>query len=133
MSAVPLESPIHVLLVEDHELLRKVIQRTLTSRGFQVTLATTGDEAAKLVEEGTAPDILLCDVRMPGHFNGLELARRLRLRDSKLAILLMTGFAEVDTGGFRVLLKPFDPRTLVTAIREALLAAGKDVETLPEH
>jgi CheY-like chemotaxis protein len=125
MSSAPPEPAIHVLLVEDHAMLRGLLERTLTAEGFRVTVAETGDDAAALIEAGAMPNIMLSDLRMPGKLNGLDLARWLKQRNPSIAILLMTAFANVHTGEFQVLSKPFDPAMLVTAIREGVSSAGK--------
>jgi len=131
MSTPPLEAALHVLVVEDHPLLRGMLQRTLTSAAIRVTTAETGDEAVVLLESGVTPNVVLSDLRMPGQLDGLGLARWVQARYPTIPILLMTGFADEDTGSFRVLSKPFDPRTLVSAIREMASSAGNAAGNKP--
>jgi DNA-binding response OmpR family regulator len=111
--------PTHILMVEDHSLLRQFLERLLTAEGFQVTVAQTGDQAASLLERGVVPDVLVSDIRMPGRLNGLDLARWVRERYPSMAILLLTGFTDMDTGGFHVLYKPFNPETLLAEIKQS--------------
>lgn len=111
---------IHVLLVEDHRLLRAVMERALWAAGFRVTAAETGDQAASILEGGPRPDVLLSDIQLPGSLGGVQLAHRAQQQYPAIAILLQTGFVPGDSGGYRVLHKPFGPDFLVAAIREAL-------------
>ena len=110
----------HVLLVEDHALLRRMLEQVLTDAGLRVTVAETADQAMTIFEGGLRPDLLLSDIRMPGQLSGLDLARWTRQRHPSLAILLQTGFADLDTGELRVLRKPFAPDMLLAAVRESL-------------
>jgi CheY-like chemotaxis protein len=127
MSNAPLETVIHVLLVEDHALLRGILVQTLTAAGHRVTAAESADQAIALIEGGARPDLLLSDIRMPGRLNGLDLARLVRQRYPSVAILLQTGFAEFDTIDFPVLHKPFDSDTIQAAIRDVLAVRAHDL------
>lgn len=112
---------IHVLLVEDHSRLRKILQFALESDGFRVTAVESADEAVALLANGTMADILLSDIRMPGRFDGLRLARWAREHRPEMAILLQTGFSDLDTGDFSLLRKPYPPEEL-SARLHAILA-----------
>jgi CheY-like chemotaxis protein len=115
---------IHVLLVDDHALLRDLMAQILGAQGFQVTVAESGEAAIQSLEGGLCPQVLLSDIRMPGRYNGVELARWARARYPSLVILLQTAFTDIDTGDFRVLYKPFDPQMFLSAIQELLGVAG---------
>jgi DNA-binding NtrC family response regulator len=87
----------------------------------------------RLLEGELNPQVLLSDIRMPGLYNGVELARWARARYPSLVILLQTAFTDIDTGDFRVLYKPFDPQMFLSAIQELLgvaatTAPAKDAE-----
>jgi DNA-binding NtrC family response regulator len=112
--------PRHVLLVEDHWMVRAMLEQTLVAFGYRVTVAETCDQAAALLAGELRPDILLSDIRMPGRLNGLDLARAARLQRASIAVVLQTGFTDVDTGDFLVLHKPFEPDTLLDALEAAL-------------
>lgn len=115
----------HVLLVEDHSMLRRLLEHVLTDAGMTVTLAGNADQAIALIGSGLAPDLLLSDIRMPGEMNGLELARWVRDHHPGVAILLQTGIAEALGGDFRVLQKPFSPDMLLSAVADALRGRGE--------
>jgi CheY-like chemotaxis protein len=128
MTSKPGMAGVHVLLVDDHALLRDLMAQILSSQGFQVTVAESGEAAMRLLKGGLNPQVLLSDIRMPGRYNGVELARWARARYPSLVILLQTAFTDIDTGDFRVLYKPFDPQMFLSAIQELL---GSAVTTAP--
>lgn len=133
MTSGPGMAGVHVLLVDDHSLLRDLMAQILGSQGFQVTAAESGEAAIGLLEGGLNPQVLLSDIRMPGRYNGVELACWARARYPSLVILLQTAFTDIDTGDFRVLYKPFDPQMFLSAIQELLGSAataprGKDTK-----
>lgn len=125
-----------VLLVEDEAALRELLSDALAECGFRVGTAGSGAEA--LVSPALPrAELLVTDLAMPG-MNGLELARRARLRRPGLGVLLVTGFAgeaterdlaEVRAGGpFAILRKPVTVEQIAAAIT-GLLAAQP--ETAP--
>lgn len=120
MSDRPANTAIHVLLVEDHVQLRKVLKQTLCGEGFRVTTAESADQALSILGRGEAVDILFSDVRMPGRLDGLQLARWVQEHRPEIMILLQTGFSDMDTGNFRVLRKPFSPDELSAQLRATL-------------
>ncbi|MDT8330821.1 response regulator [Roseomonas gilardii] len=125
-----------VLLVEDEAALRELLSDALAESGFRVGTAGSGAEA--LVSPALPrAELLVTDLAMPG-MNGLELARRARLRRPGLGVLLVTGFAgeaaeddlaEARAGGpFAILRKPVTVEQIAAAIT-GLLAAQP--ETAP--
>jgi two-component system, cell cycle sensor histidine kinase and response regulator CckA len=114
-----------VLVAEDDETVRKLVERVLTSLGYSVCACTTPDEA--LQKARTAHfDILVTDMVMPD-MNGQELARRVRALVAKIAILHISGYSNTilpqSVPGERqthFLQKPFTPAKLAASIRTAL-------------
>jgi len=119
-----------VLLVEDEEMLRSAVARTLESAGHHVTSAGSAEEALALVESGAVEvEVLVSDITLPG-LAGPELADRLRARWPSLAVLFCTGYTEhvlADRGDPRVdmIEKPFTLSTLLERV-EAVVAAAED-------
>jgi CheY-like chemotaxis protein len=118
----------HVLLVDDDEVIVRVLGRVLESAGYVVLRATTPPQALALAER-TPPHVALLDLSYP-HGNGVDLAKALRALYADLPMLLMTGrpflLLERPDGAeyFRqVLRKPLELREL----REAISAALKKV------
>ncbi|HLZ96389.1 MAG TPA: response regulator [Steroidobacteraceae bacterium] len=118
---------VHVLLVEDHPRLRKILQFALESDGFRVTAVESADAAVALLENGVTVDILLSDIRMPGSMDGLQLAHWVRERHAGTGVLLQTGFSDLDTGDFPMLRKPYPPEELSARLRAVVADRGKQV------
>ncbi|MGA2708840.1 MAG: response regulator [Steroidobacteraceae bacterium] len=114
------QPPIHVLLVEDHVLLQRILTRTLNDGGFQVTAVGSADQAVALLEGGATADVLLSDIRMPGSLDGLQLAHWVRTHRPAVVIVLQTAFTDMEVDDFRVLRKPFTPAELMQCLQDAL-------------
>jgi two-component system, cell cycle sensor histidine kinase and response regulator CckA len=114
-----------VLLVEDTESLREMIQRVLTGFGYSVITAQDGAQALDVADSHPENiDLLLSDVVMPG-IGGPELAVRLRMRRPNIRVLLMSGYDEhslaSSTGRYSSFIaKPFRPDALAKKVRELL-------------
>jgi CheY-like chemotaxis protein len=116
-----------VLLVEDEDVVRKVVARILERAGYRVLVASGGAEALALYERTPTPiDALVSDVVMPG-MSGKELADHLVGRRPSLKVLLMTGYTDDEflrrgilDEGRAMVLKPFSPRDLLEVLRDLL-------------
>lgn len=75
------------LIVEDEWLVRMEIAEALGSAGWSVLEAPTGDHAFQLLEQGTAIDLLVTDIRFGGALNGWDLAEQFRERRPNLAVI----------------------------------------------
>lgn len=85
--------PVHVLIVDDEEPVRKFVDRVLREAGYETVLASDGPEAIEAAAKMGALDVLVTDVMMP-QMSGDELARRLRQEDPALKVLYLTGYAD---------------------------------------
>jgi two-component system response regulator HydG len=104
--------PIHVLVVDDEEPLRRVVARMLTGRGYRVDTAPDGPAALEFLETHD-PDVVLSDLQMPG-MTGIELLARAKALHPTLPVVIMTAFADVAaavealrSGAYHFLTKPF--------------------------
>ncbi len=105
------------LLVDDEELVRTSTAEMLTDLGYQVVEAESGEAAAKLVADGLRPEILVTDQLMPG-LSGTDLAVQLRERFPELPVLVVSGYADLDSlsPAFPHLSKPFRQAELASAL-----------------
>ncbi|MFQ5816471.1 MAG: response regulator [Terriglobia bacterium] len=121
-----------VLVVEDQEPVRKVVQEFLESMGYNVLEARDGDEALRVCQQHPDPiRLMMTDVVMPG-MSGYELAQRLAPLRPEMKVLYMSGYTRdvmaqdgVLDGSKAFLQKPFTRDDLVRTVRQ-LLAAGKE-------
>src|ERR1700689_2898994 len=123
-----------VLVVDDDPPLRRMLARTLTAEGFDVTVAADG--GAALVEvQRAAPDVIVLDVAMPA-IDGLSVCRRLRAKGLPTPILMLTArdavadrVAGLEAGADDYLVKPFAVQELVARLR-ALTRRGAEPGSL---
>jgi len=120
------DSP-HLLVVDDDQRLRSLLQRYLSANGFRVTAAADAAEARRLIRS-IAFDALVLDVMMPGE-NGLDLAADLRAQ-SDVPILMLTALGEsenriagLERGVDDYLPKPFEPRELMLRLSAVIRRA----------
>lgn len=119
-----------VLVADDEDQIRRVLDHYLRAEGFEVAEAATGRDALALAAtRATRPDIVLLDIGL-ADMTGLEVLARIRA-DSDLPVILVTARTEeVDTlVGFSVgaddyVTKPFSPREVAARVRSVLRRAG---------
>ena len=114
----------HLLVVDDDERLRALLQRYLSANGYRVSAAPGATEARALMK-GMAFDLLILDVMMPGE-SGFDLTRSVR-QESAVPILMLTARGEetdrvlaLDEGADDYLIKPFGLQELLARIRAVL-------------
>ena len=116
-----------VLVVDDEPDVRLVARLVLTSAGFDVLEASSGEEALSVMDTNPPLDAVLLDVRMRG-IDGWETMRRLRgssQRDTPVVIFTAHLSARQDAPGEwkdyeHFLMKPFEPDRLVEAVQDAM-------------
>src|SRR6202140_1352666 len=112
-----------ILVVEDEEKLRRVIELQLVSAGFEVDKAPTAEEGLKIVDRA---DLVLTDLRLP-RMDGLQFLSQIRLQNSQVPVIVMTAFGSIETavesmkaGATDFVLKPFSLDHLMQVISKAL-------------
>ncbi|HEY4058865.1 MAG TPA: response regulator [Kofleriaceae bacterium] len=122
----------HILIVDDTEMNRKLLQVLLTAKGYRVSLAVTAEEALAQLPT-TKPALMLLDLRLPG-MSGLELARKLRTDPAyaDLVIIAVTANAmkgdeddALAAGCNAYITKPIDTRAFPTLIATHLSARAR--------
>jgi DNA-binding NtrC family response regulator len=118
--------PARVLIVDDEESIRRLVSRWTDISGYEVKAASSAEAALLMMHAWTA-DIVVCDIRMP-RYSGVWLIEHLRTLYPSTAIVISTGYGEVDPAlmlrakitGY--LAKPYDRETLLAALDRAMEA-----------
>ena len=114
-----------VLVIEDQEDNRRIVRDLLTSAGYEVTEAVTGEDGITAAE-AHRPNLILMDVQLPG-LNGYEATRRIKANPAlrHIPIIVVTSYAlsgddvkAFEAGCDAYVSKPFSPRELLAKIRE---------------
>jgi PAS domain S-box-containing protein len=128
---VPVRAPLaaapaggRVLLADDNPGVREIAAQILRQAGYKVAEVASGQAALDALDRGEACELLIIDIAMPG-LSGVETVDRARRRRPGLRVLYMTGYADAggaqpDTGGEKLLKKPFRLHELQSAVRDAL-------------
>lgn len=102
-----------VLIIDDDPLIRKTLSSHLVKQGFEVQLAENGEEGL-LKHEERFQDLVILDIRLPD-IDGIEVLRRIREKNKKTSVLVMTAYDDMKTtveaiklGAFEYLVKPLN-------------------------
>jgi two-component system NtrC family response regulator len=116
---------IKILVIDDDESLRRVLEYNLAQEGYAVLTAASGEQGLELLKKEGA-DLVLTDVRMPG-MSGLQVMQEVRKLDAKIQVIILTAFGTIETaveamkaGAFHYISKPFNRDELKLTIRKAL-------------
>ncbi|HEY2435494.1 MAG TPA: sigma-54 dependent transcriptional regulator [Vicinamibacterales bacterium] len=114
-----------VLVVDDEEIMREILEALLTREGYQVRLAATAEDGLELARRGPL-DAAIVDVMLPG-MNGVRVLDELKKIDEDLPVLMITAFASVENaiaamkrGAFDYISKPFKNDEVLAVLRNAL-------------
>jgi len=114
-----------ILVIDDEEIMREILEALLTREGYRVRLAASGAEGIELAR--SVPfDTAIVDVMMPG-LDGIATLEELRKVDDDLPVLMITAFASVETaisamkrGAFDYITKPFKNDEVLVVVRNAV-------------
>ena len=125
-----------ILVVDDDQSLRRVMKMQLVEAGYEVSLASSGDEAFTLMSE-LRPSLVITDLQMPS--SGIDLLRQISTSDIDTTVIVITAFGTVETaveamrlGAYDYVTKPLDFEALVLVVHRAMERQGllEEVRTL---
>jgi two-component system response regulator HydG len=125
----------NLLIVDDEAIVRDSLGKWFSEEGYDVTVAQSAQEAlAKMAER--CMDLALVDIKMPGT-DGVELQKRMHEIDPEMIVIIMTGYASVETavtalknGAYDYISKPFDPDDIAHTIHNALAHRRSEKENV---
>jgi DNA-binding response OmpR family regulator len=113
-----------ILVVEDQDAIRRMIEALVSARGHTVTAAQNGSKALEAALSAT-PDAVLLDLNLPGSIDGLEVCRRLRAEAStaEVPVVIISAMDDAETrkrateaGATAYFSKPFSPMALLKEV-----------------
>lgn len=121
-----------ILVVEDQDSIRTMIQALVRARGYEVDTASNGAKALDIAHV-TRPDMVLLDLMMPGDYDGIEVCKRLRMNPDTESVPIIIISAALDeqnrakaeaAGASACYSKPFSPMALLKELERLKPAAS---------
>jgi len=123
----------NILIADDEEIMREVLESLLSQDGYRVDLAKTGEEALAKMSERPY-DVILLDVSMPG-IGGLRTLEEILKRDGEAVVIMITAYATFDTaiaawqlGAFNCIRKPFENEGILRHVAAGMSRRRGDEE-----
>ncbi len=115
-----------ILIVDDEEVLRDVLEVVLRREGFDIVSAASGEEALSVLDSTEEIDLMILDVMLPG-ISGIDTLRSVRISNPTLPVIVITAFSSIDGaieamkhGAFHYIPKPFKNEEVVMTVNKAL-------------
>ena len=115
-----------ILIVDDEEVLRDVLDAVLRREGFEVAMAASGEEALSILDEDDNIDLVILDIMLPG-ISGIDTLRSIRVSNPSLPVIIITAFSSIDGaieamkhGAFHYIPKPFKNEEVILTVNKAL-------------
>ena len=112
-----------VLLIDDDESMRRVMEYTLLQAGYRVLTASDGEEGVRLFRQARPP-VLITDIQMPG-LSGYDVLRTVKEENADTLVIVVTAFGTVEKaveamklGAYDCLTKPFKTEELKTIVEK---------------
>ena len=122
-----------VLIIDDDQDIRLLLNRFLTKNKFEVESASNGEAAVQLLKSSTF-DLILCDFKLPDA-TGLELIPKIKIINPNAAIVIITGYTDVKIavqsiklGAYDYVTKPLYPDEILMTIKQAIASKSKKDE-----
>lgn len=126
----------HILVVDDDEEIRALLDEYLSKMGFVVSTVNDGEEMRDYIAQHSYPDLLLLDVMLPGE-DGFSLCQYVR-KHSNVPIIMLTAVSDeadqivgLEIGADDYIAKPFSPRQLIARIKALLRRSHIDEQANP--
>ena len=123
--------PITILIIDDDPVACRLFKKIIGKEGYRVLSATDAAKGLRLIKE-KSPDLVFLDIKLP-RIDGIELLRRIRKANQDVIVIMLTGFATLDTarkamelGAHDYVTKPFDLEAIKASIRDALEVNASD-------
>jgi DNA-binding NtrC family response regulator len=114
-----------ILIIDDEEVLRDVLDAVLRRQGFDVVLASSGEEGLNVLD-GEEVDLVILDIMLPG-ISGIDTLRSIRVSTPHLPVIVITAFSTIEGaieamkhGAFHYIPKPFKNEEVVLTVNKAL-------------
>ncbi|MBL7130584.1 MAG: sigma-54-dependent Fis family transcriptional regulator [Candidatus Omnitrophica bacterium] len=114
-----------ILVIDDEGKMRRVLEMSLSEKGYNIYLAESGEEGIKVLQEKDV-DLVITDMKMPG-IDGLKVLERAKELDPDCPVILMTAYGTVETavkamkeGAYDYILKPFELEEMNILVEKAL-------------
>ena len=131
------EEPARILVADDDRNIADLVRMYLAKAGYDVTIASDGDEATRLLKERQF-ELAVLDIMMPGP-DGMQIIRNLRKRSEMPVIFLSARSSDIDKvaglqyGADDYVTKPFNPTELVARVQSVLRRSRTTSEPASEH
>jgi len=114
-----------ILIIDDEQEIRKLLGDSLKRRGFEVEIAFDGQEGLEKVKL-TNPDLVLCDISMPG-LSGVEVLKKIKQFNQDIIVIMLTGYGTMESaikclklGAYGHIAKPIELEKLLVLLKEVL-------------
>ena len=115
-----------ILIVDDEEVLRDVLDAVLHREGFDVAMAASGEEALSVLDADDAVDLVILDIMLPG-ISGIDTLRAIRIANPNLPVIVITAYSSIDGaieamkhGAYHYIPKPFKNEEVILTVNKAL-------------
>lgn len=115
-----------VLIIDDEEVLRDVLDTMLRREGFENVLAASGEEGLARLDEDQEVDLVILDMMLPG-MSGMETLRSIKESHKSLPVIIITAYSSIDgaieamkQGAYHYIPKPFKNEEVILTVNKAL-------------
>ncbi|MCV9385443.1 sigma-54-dependent transcriptional regulator [Reichenbachiella ulvae] len=121
-----------ILIVDDEADICLLLKKFFTKNGYEAQTASDGEEAISFLKSNPV-DLVICDFKLPD-YNGLEILQKIKIINSKIQVIMITGYSDVriavdalKKGAYDYVTKPLYPEEILLTVKNALAAEPKQV------